>query len=212
MTARASRVTDDGPTMKTLAAPDSAWEARLRWGSRRLTAEVLDGRGRTTLKLGDGPEDDVAIGSTARAVLTWTPNGLELRFTPGVEGELSSRGDRAKTFSELVQEGRVKESPEGFSLVLKPDDAATLRIGTLIAEIQKARGRFPRLPIDGRALVFLVLAVIAIGLMVASIMAPAEQPKAEWLHKAPVKQPARPPPPETRTPTGQPAVVEPSPP
>lgn len=175
--------------MKTLAAPDSAWEARLRWGSRRLTAEVLDGRGRTTLKLGDGPEDDVAIGSTARAVLTWTPEGLELRFTPGVEGELSSHGDRAKTFSELVQEGRVKESPEGFALVLKPDDAATLRIGTLIAEIQKARGRFPRLPIDGRALVFLVLAVIAIGLMVASIMAPAEQPKAEWLHKPPVKPP-----------------------
>jgi len=169
--------------MKTLAAPDSSWEARLRWGSRRLTAEVLDGRGRTTLKLGDGPEDDVAIGSTARAVLTWTPEGLELRFTPGVEGELSSPGDRAKTFSELMQEGRMKESPEGFTLVLRPDDAATLRIGTLIAEIQKARGRFPRLPIDGRALVFLLLALIAIGLMVASVMAPAEQPRPEWLRK-----------------------------
>lgn len=184
--------------MKTLAAPDSAWEARLRWGSRRLTAEVLDGRGRTTLKLGDGPEDDVAIGSTARAVLTWTPDGLELRFTPGVEGELSSHGDRAKTFSELVQEGRVKESPEGFALVLKSDDAATLRIGTLIAEIQKARGRFPRLPIDGRALVFLALAVIAIGLMVASIMAPAEQPKPEWIRQPPVKP--RPPMPEKAVP------------
>ena len=190
--------------MKTVAAPDSAWEARLRWGSRRLTAEVLDGRGRTTLKLGDGPQDDVAIGSTARAELTWTPDGLELRFTPGVEGELSSHGDRAKTFSELVQEGRVKESPEGFTLVLKPDDAATLRIGTLIAEIQKARGRFPRLPIDGRALVFLLLAMIAIGLMVASVMAPAEQPKPEWLRKptpreAPKPRPETPRPPESQS-------------
>jgi hypothetical protein len=177
--------------MRTLAAPDSAWEARLRWGSRRLTAEVLDGRGRTTLKLGDGPQDDVTIGSTARAVLTWTPDGLELNFTPGVEGELSSPGAQAKTFSELVREGRVNESPDGFSLVLKSDDAATLRIGTLIAEIQKARGRFPRLPIDGRSLVFLLLALIAIGFMVASVMAPAERPRPAWLRK-PTKTP-RPP-------------------
>lgn len=180
----------------------------MRWGSRRLTAEVLDGRGRTTLKMGDGPEDDVAIGSTARAVLTWTPEGLELRFTPGVEGELSSHGDRAKTFSELLQEGRVKESPEGFTLVLKPDDAATLRIGTLIAEIQKARGRFPRLPIDGRALVFLLLAMIAIGLMVASVMAPAEQPRPEWLRKPTPKEPPRPRPEAPRPPDGPPAAPQ----
>lgn len=179
--------------MKTVAAPDSAWEARLRWGSRRLTAEVLDGRGRTTLKLGDGPDDDVAIGSSAHATLTWTPAGLELRFTAGVEGELSSRSDGAQTFSELLQSGRVAETSDGFTLVLGPEDDVTLRIGTLIAEVRKARGRFSRLPLDGRALVFLLLAVLAIGLMVASVMAPHELPRAYWLKKAAELRPPPPP-------------------
>lgn len=169
--------------MNTGAAPDSAWEARLRWGSRRLTAEVLDGRGRTTLKLGDGPGDDVAIGSSARATLTWTPAGLELLFTPGVEGELSSHGDAARTLSELVQRGRVTEGSEGFRVTLAPGEAATLRIGTLIVELRKARGRFQRLPLDPRALVFLLLALVAVGLMVASILAPAEPVRPEWIKK-----------------------------
>lgn len=170
--------------MKTVAAPDSAWEARLRWGSRRLTAEVLDGRGRTTLALGDGPEDDVAIGSTAKTRLTWTPQGLEVRFSAGVEGELSSRGDNARTFSELVASGRITEGPEGFLLTLAPGDSLTLRIGTLIAEIRQARGRFPRLPLDARALVFIALALMAVGLMLASVMAPPELPRLYWMRKS----------------------------
>lgn len=169
--------------MKTVAAPDSAWEARLRWGSRRLNAEVLDGRGRTTLRLGDGPEDDVAIGSAAKAQLTWTPTGLEVRFSTGVEGEVSFHGDGAKTFSELVASGRVKESPDGFVLTLATGEVLTMRIGTLIGEVRQARGRFPRLPLDAQALVFIALAVIAVGIMLASVMAPPELPRLYWINK-----------------------------
>jgi hypothetical protein len=169
--------------MKTVAAPDSAWEARLRWGSRRLTAEVLDGRGRTHLSLGDGPEDDVAIGSAARLELTWTPEGLEVAFTPGVEGELSRHGDRAATFSELAATGRLTEQGQRFRLRLEPGDALTVRIGTLIVEIRKARGRFARLPLDARALVFIALALMAVGIMLASVMAPPELPRLYWLKK-----------------------------
>lgn len=178
--------------MKTDVAPASAWEARLRWGSRRLTAELLDGRGRTTLTLGDGPEDDVAIGSAARATFTWVPDGLEVRFTPGVEGEVSTHGDRARTFSELLQRGEVTETGSGFVLKLRPDDVLTLRIGTLIGEVRQARGRFPRLPIDARALVFIALALVAIGIMFASIMAPPELP-VRWLRRQPVPVQPRPP-------------------
>jgi hypothetical protein len=170
--------------MKTVAAPDSAWEARLRWGSRRLTAEVLDGRGRTTLKLGDQPGDDIAIGSSARLELAWRESGLEVRFSPGVEGEVSTRGDAGKTFSELVQSGRVKESSEGFVLVLEESEALTVRIGTLIAEVRRARGRFPRLPLDTTALVFIALALIGVGIVLASVMAPPEAPKLHWLKKS----------------------------
>ncbi|MDX2013940.1 MAG: hypothetical protein SFW67_27330 [Myxococcaceae bacterium] len=169
--------------MKTVVAPDSAWEARLRWGSRRLTAEVLDGRGRTTLKLGDGPGDDIAIGSSARLELTWVPTGLEVRFSAGVEGEVSTRGDAARTFSELVRTGRVKESAEGFVLTLDAAEVLTVRIGTLIAEVRRARGRFPRLPIDATALVFIALALLGVGIVLASVMAPPEGPRLHWLKK-----------------------------
>ncbi|MCU0699417.1 MAG: hypothetical protein MUC96_23170 [Myxococcaceae bacterium] len=169
--------------MKTVVAPDSAWEARLRWGSRRLTAEVLDGRGRTTLKLGDGPDDDIAIGSSARLELTWVPTGLEVRFSAGVEGEVSMRGDAARTFSELVRTGRVKEAADGFMLTLDAAEVLTVRIGTLIAEVRRARGRFPRLPIDATALVFIALALLGVGIVLASVMAPPEGPRLHWLKK-----------------------------
>jgi hypothetical protein len=169
--------------MKTVAAPDSAWETRLRWGSRRLTAEVLDGRGRTTLALGDGPDDDIAIGSSARLTLTWKPTGLEVRFSAGVEGEVSSQGDAARTFSELVRTGRVKEVGDGFLLELTEGDVLTLRIGTLIAEVRRARGRFPRLPIDATALVFILLALLGVGIVLASVMAPPEGPRLHWIKK-----------------------------
>jgi hypothetical protein len=169
--------------MKTVAAPGSGWEVRLRWGSRRLNAEVLDGRGRTTLRLGDGPEDDVAIGSSARVVFDWRPDGLGVHVTPGVEGELSVRGDHPRTFSELSAAGRLDEVGGGFRLALAEGDELTLRIGTLIVEVRRARGRYPRLPIDARALVFIALALMAVGIMLASVMQPPELPRLYWKQK-----------------------------
>ena len=169
--------------MKTLAAPDSAWEARVRWGSRRLTAEVLDGRGRTTLKLGDAPGDDIAIGSSARLELTGLPTGLEVRFSAGVEGELSSPGDAGTTFSELLARGRVKEAGDAFLLHLDAGEDLTVRIGTLIAEVRRARGRFRRLPLDASALVFILLALLGVGIVLASVLAPAEAPTLRWLRR-----------------------------
>lgn len=158
--------------MKTSTAPASVWEARLRWGSRKLSAEVLDGRGRTALALGDGPTDDIAIGFDARATLTWTADGLEVWLSTGVEGELEG-----KTISELVAAGRVTERDGGFAISLRGDDELLLRIGTLIVEVRAARGRFPRLPFDARALAFVALALLAVGLIVASVMSPPEMPR-----------------------------------
>lgn len=177
--------------MKTAAAPDTAWEARLRWGSRGLTAEILDGRGRTSLALGDRPEDDVTVGSTARTRLEWQPDGLVVIFSAGVEGEVSARGDHPRTFSELLARGAVTETAEGFRLLLRTGEALTLRIGTLIAEVRPARGRFPRLPIDARALVFIALALAAVGIILASVMAPPQLP-VHWLRTAPAPAAPRP--------------------
>jgi hypothetical protein len=169
--------------VKTLAAPDSAWEARVRWGSRRLTAEVLDGRGRTTLRLGDAPGDDIAIGSSARLELTWLPNGLEVRFSAGVEGDVSPHGGAGRTFSELLTAGRVQEAGDGFLLHLDAGETLTVRIGTLIAEVRRARGRFRRLPLDASSLVFILLALLGVGIVLASVLAPAEGPTLHWLRR-----------------------------
>ena len=48
--------------MKTTSAPASAWEIRMNWGDRALEAEIVDGRGRKTLSLGDGPEELLRVG------------------------------------------------------------------------------------------------------------------------------------------------------
>jgi hypothetical protein len=169
--------------MKTATAPDSSWEARLRWGTRRLSAELLDGRGKTRLTLGDGPDDDVAIGSTAHVTLAWVQRGLTVTFTPGVSGTLRERGDTPRSLGELIEKGRARESAGAFELTLEGTDELTLTVGRLVVDIRQARGRFPRLPIDLRAVAFIVLAVLAVGLLIAPFVAPNDGPPLNFLKK-----------------------------
>ncbi len=171
------------PAMKTATAPDSSWEARLRWGNRRLSAELLDGRGKTRLSLGDGPDDDVAIGSTARVTLFWVQRGLTVTFTPGVLGTLKERGDTPRSLSELIERGRARECTEGFTLTLEGSDELTLTVGRLVVDVRQAKGRFPRLPIDARAVALLVLAVLAVGLLIAPFVTPNDGPPLNFLKK-----------------------------
>lgn len=169
--------------MKTEAAPQSVWAVRVRWGNRRLAAELLDGRGRHELSLGDSPDDDVTVGAPVRVRFTWSEQGLGVRFSAGVTGTVSLRGDHPVSLSSLVERGVVREEKQEWTLSMAGDDALVLRIGTLSVDVRRARSRFVRLPLDARALLMIVLALIAVAVVVASVLAPAEGPKLHWLKR-----------------------------
>lgn len=169
--------------METSAAPDTAWEVRVRWGNRRLEASVLDGRGQRTLSLGDEKGDDVPLGHPARVRFEWTEAGLQVRFTAGVKGTLRQRGDAPASLSDLVQRGVVKEDGASWLLTLAGTDELVLSVGTLRIDARRGRGRFQRLPFDARVLVLVALALLAFGLVLASVARPPEMPKLHWLKR-----------------------------
>lgn len=169
--------------METSAAPDSSWEVRVRWGNRRLEASVLDGRGRRVLSLGDEKDDDVPLGHPARVRFEWSEGALRVRFTAGVKGTLRQRGDAPASLSDLVQRGVVKEDGAEWVLLLGGTDELALSVGTLRVEARRGRGRFQRLPFDARVLVMIALAVLAVGVIIASVSRPPEMPKLHWLKR-----------------------------
>jgi hypothetical protein len=168
--------------VKPRAAPASAWEVRVRWGTRRLTAEVLDGRGRTTLRLGDGPGFDIALGAASTVYLEWQLTSLEVELSPGVAGEIRTT-QGVRTLSEAAKAGALRDVNGGFRLSLQANDVLMLRIGALTVEIRQARGRFVRLPLDARALILIALALGAVSLLVASMLAPGSLPRQYLLQK-----------------------------
>lgn len=169
--------------MKTDTAPAGAWEVRVRWGTRSLSAEVLDPRGRTELSLGDQPGDDIATGHPARLRFTWREGQLEVRFSAGVLGTASLRGDAPATLSALVARGSIAEGPEGFTLTLAPGDHVELTVGRLKVDARQVQGRLPRLPIDTKALVVVVLALAALAVILGSVALPSEGPKLHWIQR-----------------------------
>ncbi len=171
--------------VKPDTAPGSAWEVSVRWGSRRLSSEVLDRRGRTALSLGDRPEDDIATGSPARLRFAWRDGQLDVRFSSGVVGTAALRGDAPASLSQLAASGAVAEGSEGFSLTLSGADTVTLTVGALQVHARQVKGRFPRLPLDSKALAVLglVLAVFVFIFIMSSVLAPNEGPKLHWLKR-----------------------------
>jgi hypothetical protein len=158
-------------------APGTTWEVRLRWGSRRLAAELL-GVERTTLKLGNQPDDDVDTGSAARLQFRLTGRGLEVEFSTGVAGTASVRGDVATPLGQLVQRGEAVEArPETWRLLLHDGDEAKLVVGGLVVDVRRARGRIRRLGFDLRVLVLIALALLGVGVVVTSVAAPTPPPR-----------------------------------
>ena len=127
---------------------------------------MLDEGGRRTLSLGDGRDDDVQLGQPVKVRFEWTPLGLVVRFTSGVRGTLAQRGDASVSLSELVQKGT---------------DDLRLTVGALTIDARRSRGRLVRLPFDARVLVLVTLALLAVGLILASVAREPEMPKLHWL-------------------------------
>jgi hypothetical protein len=156
--------------MKTAAAPASAWEVRMRWGDRSLEAEVVDGRGRKTLSLGEREEDDFVIGNGARLLFTWAERGLEVKFSTGVAGTGSLKGEAPVSLGQLIERGAVKEGPDGFTVTLAAGDSLALEVGGQHIDVRQTRGRVARLRVDALALVALIAGLGLLGAWVVSTL------------------------------------------
>ena len=151
-----------------------AWEVRMKWGDRSLEAEVVDGKGRKTLSLGESAEDDFVIGNGARLHFTWSQAALEVRFSTEVTGVASLQGGAPMTLGQLLERGVVKEAGDVFTLCLSGDDALTLQIGAQVLEVKRARGRIARLSIDLVATTSLVMVLVLLALWLAATILPLQ--------------------------------------
>lgn len=145
--------------MKTTTAPANAWEIRMKWGDRSLEAEVVDGRGRSTLSLGDTERDDFTIGGGAKLFFTWKEHGLDVTFSTGVAGTAKLGDQPATSLGELVERGVVKESAGQYQLSLGATDTMELQVADQTIAVNRARGRVARLGLDPWATLALVLAL-----------------------------------------------------
>lgn len=157
----------------------------MKWGDRALEAEVVDGRGRKALSLGDGPEDDFVIGSDARLKFVWTQAGLDVRFSTGVSGTASLKGDTPVPLGQLVERGVVKELGQDFYFSLSGDDALALQVGAQVVEVRRAPGRIARLSIDLLATLALVAVLVVLAAWIAATILPMQPlnliPKTKYL-------------------------------
>ena len=162
--------------MKTTSAPANAWEIRMNWGDRALEAEVVDGRGRKSLSLGERKEDDFVIGGGAQLQFVWTETGLEVSFSTGVGGTASLKGDAPVSLGQLVERGVVKEkeNANAFNLTLSGGDALTLQVAGQVIEVRQARGRIARLQIDAWATLALVGGLLLLALWIISTIGPMQ--------------------------------------
>ena len=142
----------------------------MRWGDRALEAEVVDGRGKKTLSLGEREEDDFVIGDGARLLFTWKERGLDVRFSLGVAGVASVKGQDVE-LGQLVERGLAKDlGPEGYALSLDAGDSLALKVAGQHIDVRQAKGRVARLRIDALATVALVAALALLAAWVTSTL------------------------------------------
>ena len=146
----------------------------MRWGDRSLEAEVVDGRGRKSLSLGEREEDDFVIGNGARVSFGWLETGLEVKFSTGVSGTGSLKGDAPVALGQLVERGLVKEVGDSYTLTLTAGDSLRLQVGAQSIDVKQAKGRILRLRMDLISMLALVTGLALLGLWIASTIASSE--------------------------------------
>lgn len=146
----------------------------MNWGDRALEAEVVDGRGRKSLSLGERAEDDFVIGGGAQLQFTWTEAGLDVSFSTGVGGTASLKGAAPVALGLLVERGVVKEAANTFNLSLSGTDALLLQVSGQVIEVRQARGRIARLRLDLWATAALVTGLLLLALWIGMTILPME--------------------------------------
>lgn len=146
----------------------------MTWGESPLEAEVLDGRGRRSLSLGEEAADDFVIAGGARLRFDWTPQGLDVHFSTGVSGTASLKGDERVPLGQLAERGLVKEQAGGYALSLSGTDALRFLVGGQVIEVKQARGRISRLQFDLMAGLALVAVLALLAAWIAGTILPME--------------------------------------
>ena len=146
----------------------------MRGGDRSLEAEVVDGRGRKSLSLGERAEDTFVIGGGAQLLFAWTQSGLDVSFSTGVTGTASIKGEAAVPLGVLIERGAVKERAGTYSFSMSGTDALSLQVSGQTIEIRQARGRISRLRIDVWATAALVVGLFLLALWLGSTLLPMQ--------------------------------------
>lgn len=146
----------------------------MNWGDNPLEAEVVDGRGRKTLSLGERAEDDFVIGGGARLHFDWTEAGLDVTFSTGVGGTASLKGGGPLPLGVLVERGAVKETNGVYSVSMSGSDALVLQISGQVIEVRQARGRVARLKLDPWATMALVAGLVLLALWIVITILPMQ--------------------------------------
>ncbi len=131
----------------------------MRWGDRALEAEVVDGRGKKVVSLGEQPEDTFVIAQGARMRFTWTETGLDVEFSLGIAGTVSTKGDAPVPLGVLVERGVITERGDVYVFSAKPGDALEFHVAGQVIEVRQAKGRIARLELDLVATIALVSAL-----------------------------------------------------
>lgn len=134
----------------------------MAWGDRSLEAEVIDGKNRKGLQLGERDEDDFVIAHGARLELTWLSGTLQVRFSTGVAGTAVLGGAPAVPLGQLIQDGKISEKEGLYSLTLGDGDSLSLQVGGPRIDIRQMRARVTRLSPDTMALAALVGALVCL--------------------------------------------------
>lgn len=146
----------------------------MNWGNSPLEAEVVDGRGRKTLSLGERAEDDFVIGGGARLHFNWTESGLDVTFSTGVGGTATLQGNAPVPLGVLVERGTVKETNGAYYVSISGADALTLQISGQVIEVRQARARVARLKLDLWATLALVAGLVLLALWIAVTILPMQ--------------------------------------
>lgn len=161
-------------SLQSVAASGNVWEVRMTWGDRNLEAEVIDGRRRKQLSLGDLDSDDFVIVAGSRMRFTWMPSGLQVQFSSGVSGTARLGGNEPVSLGELVERGLAQESGALFSIFLKSGDSLHLQVGGPTLEVRQAKGRVALLGADTMALAAMIAGFVLIALWLAATILPMQ--------------------------------------
>jgi len=157
-------------------------ELRLSWGTHVLAEHFLRADRTSSLTVGSSPGCGFAMDDVAGPrfeIARSGPDGLELRFAQGMQGEVVDATGR-RALSELVESGEAVPDGDGYALAVAGDARAELELGAITLRAEVRSCPVPVVVpladrIDYHLLnIFVVVAALAGGFVVSALNADTE--------------------------------------